>query len=112
VLIDDHGSEVAPEVWSLYSFAVQRLGNRPTLTEWDTAIPSLETLLGEAMWADLLLGSIAFDATLARRESNTVAILPALTETARHKVKVGSCDHRNVRPARIRNFAQEEALHV
>jgi uncharacterized protein len=58
VLIDNHGSRVASEVWSLYAAAIARIGRRPTLIEWDSALPSLSTLLGEAMWADLLAGSI------------------------------------------------------
>jgi uncharacterized protein (UPF0276 family) len=105
VLIDDHGSRVAPPVWSLYSFAVRRLGLRPTLIEWDTAIPPLETLLGEAMWADLLSGSIAF----GRKNPPLVADLRGDTP---RKVKVASCDHRGVAPAAIRNIAQREAIHA
>src|SRR3712207_1688752 len=60
VLIDDHGSRVAAPVWELYSQALQRIDTRPTLVEWDSALPSLDTLLGEAMWADLLIGSLSF----------------------------------------------------
>jgi uncharacterized protein (UPF0276 family) len=104
VLIDDHGSAVAPEVWSLYSFAVERLGKRPTLIEWDTAIPSLETLLGEAMWADLLSSSVTFG--MDHRPLPT-----AVTRPARTRVNVASCDHRNLHPAQIRN-ATQEALHA
>jgi uncharacterized protein (UPF0276 family) len=52
VLIDDHGSRVAPEVWRLYAGAVARFGARPTLIEWDTDIPALEVLLDEARHAD------------------------------------------------------------
>lgn len=64
VLIDNHGSCVAPEVWSLYAWAVERIGRRPTLIEWDSALPPLNTLLGEAMWADLLAGATSFDSTV------------------------------------------------
>ena len=67
VLIDDHGSAVAPEVWCLYAAALRRLGPRPTLIEWDSALPSLHTLLGEAMWADLLASSVSFDGPVACR---------------------------------------------
>lgn len=59
VLIDNHGSKVSPEVWSLYAFAVARFGRRPTLIEWDSDIPPLNVLLGEAMWADLLATAVA-----------------------------------------------------
>jgi uncharacterized protein len=58
VLIDNHGSRVAHEVWSLYAAAIGRIGRRPTLIEWDSALPPLNTLLGEAMWADLIAGSV------------------------------------------------------
>jgi uncharacterized protein (UPF0276 family) len=60
VLIDDHGSRVPPAVWSLYAATIEKLGRRPTLIEWDTKVPSLDVLLGEAMWADMLAQVIAF----------------------------------------------------
>jgi uncharacterized protein (UPF0276 family) len=60
VLIDDHGSRVPPAVWSLYVKALELLGRRPTLIEWDTEVPALEVLLGEAMWADMLAQLIEF----------------------------------------------------
>ena len=47
-LIDDHGSRVAPAVWSLYREACRRFGAKPTLIEWDTDVPELEVLLDEA----------------------------------------------------------------
>ena len=53
--IDDHGSRVIPEVWQLYAEALSRFGPVPTLIEWDTDVPPLETLLGEAARADSLL---------------------------------------------------------
>jgi len=60
VLIDNHGSYVSAEVWSLYASATRRFGKRPTLIEWDSDLPSLETLLGEAMRADKLLKAVTF----------------------------------------------------
>lgn len=50
-VIDDHGSRVAPEVWSLYDAALQRFGAVPTLIEWDTHVPPLDVLLDEARQA-------------------------------------------------------------
>jgi hypothetical protein len=47
-LIDDHGSRVAPAVWSLYGKALAQLGAVPTLVEWDTGVPALAVLLDEA----------------------------------------------------------------
>ncbi|TIQ02151.1 MAG: DUF692 domain-containing protein, partial [Mesorhizobium sp.] len=61
VLIDDHGSRVPPVVWTLYQHAISQLGPRPTLIEWDTDVPVLDVLLGEAMWADMLTASIMFN---------------------------------------------------
>jgi len=56
--IDDHGSRVPPPVWALYAEALERFGALPTLIEWDTDIPQLDILLGEAAQASALLGSI------------------------------------------------------
>ncbi|MEX3938168.1 DUF692 family multinuclear iron-containing protein [Paraburkholderia sp. BR10937] len=50
-VIDDHGSRVAPAVWSLYEAALERFGAPPTLIEWDTAVPALEVLLDEVRLA-------------------------------------------------------------
>jgi uncharacterized protein (UPF0276 family) len=51
IVIDDHGSRVAKEVWQLYAHAITRFGAVPTLIEWDTAIPPLAVLLDEAAHA-------------------------------------------------------------
>ena len=59
VLIDTHGSPVSDEVWRLYEYALQRFGNVPTLIEWDTDIPELAVLLGEAEKANHILGRYA-----------------------------------------------------
>jgi len=48
LVIDDHGSRVRADVWTLFDGAVRRLGPRPTLIEWDTDLPALEVLLSEA----------------------------------------------------------------
>jgi uncharacterized protein (UPF0276 family) len=50
-VIDDHGSRVASEVWSLYDAALHRFGAVPTLIEWDTQVPPLDVLLDEARQA-------------------------------------------------------------
>ncbi len=46
--IDDHGSCVRPAVWAVYRHALRRFGALPTLVEWDTDLPPLAVLLGEA----------------------------------------------------------------
>ena len=56
--IDDHGSRISPEVWFLYSEALERFGPIPTLIEWDTNVPALPVLLDEARQADTLLQSL------------------------------------------------------
>ncbi|MEP6565414.1 MAG: DUF692 domain-containing protein [Mesorhizobium sp.] len=77
VLIDDHGSRVPPVVWSLYQHAINRLGPRPTLIEWDTDVPVLDVLLGEAMWADMLAASIMFHRKQTTRQVAAVRALAA-----------------------------------
>jgi uncharacterized protein (UPF0276 family) len=52
ILIDDHGSPVSEEVWTLYARALERFGPKPTLIEWDTDIPTLPVLLDEARRAE------------------------------------------------------------
>lgn len=63
--IDDHGSRVAPAVWSLYAEAVALFGRRPTLIEWDTDVPPLAVLLEEAAHAERLLAGEKADACAA-----------------------------------------------
>jgi len=48
IVIDDHGSRVCDAVWALYRHALRRFGAVPTLIEWDTDVPALDVLLGEA----------------------------------------------------------------
>ena len=58
IRIDDHGSPVLDQVWALYEHALSVIGPRPTLIEWDSALPPLETLLGEAGKAQTRLDSV------------------------------------------------------
>jgi len=57
IRIDDHGSPVSDPVWALYEHALALIGPRPTLIEWDSALPPLETLLAEAGKAEARLAS-------------------------------------------------------
>lgn len=77
ILIDDHGSRVPAEVWALYSRAIALIGRRPTLIEWDSALPPLEVLLGEAHWADMLACSVEFDRMRGDKQSSVAVNLPA-----------------------------------
>jgi len=52
ILIDDHGSRVAPAVWTLHAEALRRFGPVPTLIEWDANLPALSVLLDEARKAE------------------------------------------------------------
>ncbi|HKA41887.1 MAG TPA: DUF692 domain-containing protein [Burkholderiales bacterium] len=56
--IDDHGSRVAPAVWTLYAEGLAHFGPTPTLVEWDTDVPPLEVLLEEAARAAALLEEV------------------------------------------------------
>ncbi len=47
-LVDTHDHPVYPEVWEMYEFALQHIGPRPTLIEWDSDIPPLPVLMDEA----------------------------------------------------------------
>ena len=53
-MIDDHGSRVTADVWRIYAYAITRFGAVPSLIEWDTAVPPLSVLLGEAQQARAL----------------------------------------------------------
>ncbi len=57
LVIDDHDSRVHPPVWQVFRHAVMRLGTRPTLIEWDTALPALDVLLDEAALAQHVLAA-------------------------------------------------------
>jgi hypothetical protein len=55
--IDDHGSPVPEPVWALFDRALDLFGPRPTLVEWDSAIPPIEILLGQAELAKTRLAA-------------------------------------------------------
>ncbi|AKU90826.1 DUF692 domain-containing protein [Vulgatibacter incomptus] len=57
-VLDSHDGHVAPEVWELYAFAVQRIGKVPTLIEWDDRIPDLDVLLAESQKAAAVEASV------------------------------------------------------
>ena len=52
IFIDSHSARVADAVWDLYRLAIEHMGARPTLIEWDTDIPALAVLCDEAGKAD------------------------------------------------------------
>jgi uncharacterized protein (UPF0276 family) len=63
--IDDHGSRVCAEVWSLYEQALAGFGAVPTLIEWDNEVPALDVLLAEAGLAGERLAKAAQEACRA-----------------------------------------------
>jgi uncharacterized protein (UPF0276 family) len=58
VLIDTHAVPIADPAWDLYAHALRRFGPRPTLIEWDNALPPFATLLGEAARADAVMADV------------------------------------------------------
>ncbi|MGK5059371.1 MNIO family bufferin maturase [Janthinobacterium sp. LB2P49] len=74
-VIDHHGAAVADPVWDLYAAALLRFGAIPTLVEWDTDIPLLDILLGEADKAQAML---ARHAPQAPWQGALLALAPAL----------------------------------
>jgi uncharacterized protein (UPF0276 family) len=52
VLIDTHAERISDSVWPLYAHALRRLGDAPTLIEWDNDLPTLRQLVGEAARAE------------------------------------------------------------
>ena len=57
-LVDTHDNPVYPAVWELYEAALQHIGPRPTLIEWDADIPALPVLLAEAEKAQSRMESL------------------------------------------------------
>ncbi len=57
ILVDTHSRPVKGDVWDLYEHAIKHIGVVPTLIEWDTDIPDLETLVGEAEKAREIIAS-------------------------------------------------------
>ncbi|MFL0809902.1 MAG: DUF692 domain-containing protein [Agarilytica sp.] len=53
ICIDDHGSAVTEAVWTLYEYFISNTQRAfPTLIEWDTDVPNVETLLSQAALAE------------------------------------------------------------
>jgi uncharacterized protein len=55
LIIDDHGSSVVDDVWSLFDYALSKTGPLPVLIERDANVPPLGELLDEAAIADAAL---------------------------------------------------------
>lgn len=57
LLVDAHDRAVTDEVWALYRETVARIGPRPTMIEWDYAVPNLDVLLRERAAAQAVLAA-------------------------------------------------------
>lgn len=55
ILVDTHNAPVCDAVWQAYAHAIGRFAATPTLIEWDTDLPALQTLLDEAQRASHFL---------------------------------------------------------
>lgn len=79
-VVDHHGDVVADSVWELYRTALRRFGAVPTLVEWDTDVPPLAVLLGEADKARALMLEVG----VSRQATNAHAdpINPVMTDTS------------------------------
>lgn len=51
LLVDTHGTSIAPGAWQLYEYAIARFGSIPTLIERDNDIPDFDVLLAESRLA-------------------------------------------------------------
>jgi uncharacterized protein len=58
LLIDAHDRPVSDPVWVLYQRLIGRIGGRPTLIEWDNAVPAWPVLAAEAARAQALLDAL------------------------------------------------------
>jgi uncharacterized protein len=59
LLIDAHGSAIAPDVFELFLFTLERTGAMPVLVEWDNNVPDFATLAKEACRVDAALAECA-----------------------------------------------------
>lgn len=55
VVIDTHDRPIHPAVWELFRKAIQQFGVKPTIIEWDTNLPALDTLILEAYRAETIM---------------------------------------------------------
>ncbi len=112
-VIDHHGDTVAEPVWRLYEAALQRFGAVPTLIEWDTDIPELSVLLGEAGKAEALHRRHAAPAPAAapRAQVRTAAPAEQPALAACQQVFAGALFDARQTPAALALFKGEHQEH-
>ncbi|NCN27462.1 DUF692 domain-containing protein [bacterium] len=54
LFIDTHSGPMMPEAWKIYEYALEKIGHRSTMIEWDSKIPSLQRLEAELDKARIL----------------------------------------------------------
>lgn len=57
-ILDSHLGPVPEVVWQVYRQAVRRFGPRPTLIEWDEAVPDLSVVVSQARHAARIEGEV------------------------------------------------------
>lgn len=62
LLIDDHASQVADPVWTLFAEVIACTGPLPSLIEWDNDVPAFDAFLAEAGRVARILGQGVCDA--------------------------------------------------
>jgi uncharacterized protein (UPF0276 family) len=65
LLMDTHGALITERVWALYAAVLRRFGPRPTMIEWDSDVPSIDVLLGEATRAQRFMDQVSKDWPIA-----------------------------------------------
>lgn len=62
ILVDDHAQPVTDSGWSLFRFATELAGPRPTLIEWDNQLPTWPELVQQAERARAIIHEVHTDA--------------------------------------------------
>lgn len=67
-LLDAHDHEIDQDVLNLYQLAIERIGIRPTLIEWDHHIPDFKTVLREYEKVNSIYACAVRNVTLNNRD--------------------------------------------
>lgn len=58
MMLDTHGAKVSCPVWDLYHYALETIGQKPTLIEWDNNIPTWSVLMAQAQKAQHIIEAV------------------------------------------------------
>ncbi len=109
-VIDHHGAQVAPEVWELYREAVARFGALPTLIEWDTDVPALDVLLGEADKARAIIETATHSVGWKSAAPSTIASASASHAAGEKRCAVAPCDAQQAFAQALFDAVHEQAI--